>query len=124
MLVGVVGIERGPGIQRVRLDQVYVRRRLAVSRAGQARAPDVDAVLVAPDHDAQALQRFDARGLELVALDLRVKRHEQPHIVAARGQLARQGAGHVGEAAGLGERHDFGGDGADREFHGGGHSSD
>ena len=55
--------------------------------------------------------------------DLRIERHEQPHVVPGGGQLARQGAGHVGEAAALGERDDFGCDGADREFHGGGHSS-
>ena len=41
----------------------------------------------------------------------------------ARRQLARQRAGDVGEAAALGERDHFGCDGADGEFHGGGHSS-
>ena len=78
---------------------------------------------MAAEANSQALQRFDARGVELVALDLRIKRHEQPHVVAGGRKLARQGAGDVGEPAALGERYDFGGDGADGEFHGGGHSS-
>ena len=29
----------------------------------------------------QPLQRLDARGVEPVALDLRIERHEQPHVV-------------------------------------------
>ena len=68
----------GARVQGVGFDQVNRRR-----RPGQARAPDVHAVLVAADAHGQALQGFDPRGVEPVALDLRVERHEQPHVVAA-----------------------------------------
>ena len=45
--------------------------------------------LVATGDQVQALQRLDACRLEFVALDLRVKRHEQPYIVPGGGQPAR-----------------------------------
>ena len=84
MFVGVARVQRWPCIQRVGLHQVHRR-----GRTRQARAPDVDTVLVATGDQVQALQRLDACRLEFVALDLRVKRHEQPYIVPGGGQPAR-----------------------------------
>ena len=91
--------------------------------AEAARDPDVLRIELRPHRllrdrpDAQVLQGIHARGLDPVAPDLRVERHEQPDIVAAGGQLAGQGARDVREAAGLGEGDDLGRDGADVEFH-------
>src|SRR3954469_623690 len=115
VLVRIVGVQLGPRVKRIRFHQVY--------RRDGAGAPDVHSILVPARDDAEALQRRDAFGFEPIAADLRIERHEQTYVVAARTQLAGQGACDVGKAAGLGEGDDFRGDGADGEFHGGGHFS-
>jgi hypothetical protein len=66
MLVGVAGVERGRAYSAS--DST---RYTASARTRAGRAPDVHAIFVAARPDAQALQRFDARGAEIVALDLR-----------------------------------------------------
>jgi hypothetical protein len=118
VFVRIERIQAAAGIQRLGFHQIHRCR-----RAGQVRSPDIDEVLVPPDDDGHALQRLEAGGVETLAPDLRIERHEQADVMARGGELAGQRPGHVGETAGLGQRHDLGGDGADGEFHSCAHSS-
>ena len=89
VFIGVAGVQRGTGIQRVGLDQIYARRRSGVGQCPrQLRAPYVDAVFMTPDDDAQPLQRLDPGGLDAVAPDLSVEGHKQPHVVTPGRELA------------------------------------
>jgi hypothetical protein len=108
MFIRVGGVQARTREQRLGLHQEHRR-----GGAWQRRPPDVDPVLVMPRHDGQAPQALDSGGVHAIAAHLRIERHEEAHVVTTRRQLARQGAGHVGEPSGLGEGHDFGGNGAD-----------
>jgi hypothetical protein len=128
----LAAVERGAGqhqvahvlIGRVRVDSRPVEDRRAVDQVDpevRARlARSVDVVMVRPytDLHGEALQVLDRSTVDALQVHLPVQRHEHAYVMAALSEIARQGSGHVAEAARLRKRRDFGGQEAHAQRHG------